>query len=93
MTPDSRNLTRAFPSPGEDDIVVLRSHLDCTQPYEGIFRQATVFIVGYDTEHETLYVRGDRTKALAHAKTSKLTFDQVSARSLCHQACIELLGN
>jgi hypothetical protein len=72
---------------------VTRTDPECTEAYSGIFRQATVFIVGYDTDAETLYVRGDRTKALAHAKAAKLSFDQVPARSLCHAVAVELLGS
>jgi hypothetical protein len=86
-------LTRAFPGPGDDGIVVTRSDPGCTEAYSGIFRQATVFIVGYDTDAERLFVRGDRTKALAYAKANRLTFDQVTARSLCHSVAMELLGS
>jgi hypothetical protein len=92
LTPDSRNLSRAYPGPGDDGVVTLQSSPECSTPYNGIFRQATVFVVGYATEHETLFKRGDRTAALKMAKENKLTFDQVVARSLCHETAVELLG-
>jgi hypothetical protein len=92
LTPDSRSLLRAYPGPGDDGVVMLQAAPDCTTPYDGVFRQATVFVVGYATEHERLFKRGDRTEALQLAKANKLTFDQVTARSLCHEAVVELLG-
>jgi hypothetical protein len=92
LTPDSRNLLRAYPGPGDEGVVSLRYAPDCTSPYDGIYRQATVFVVGYDTEHEQLFKRGDRTAALKMARDNRLSFDQVTARSLCHEVVLELLG-
>jgi len=71
----------------------LQADTECTEPYSGIFRQATVFIVGYATLDEQVFVRGERTKALALAKAKKLSFDQVVARALCHHLMIDLLGS
>jgi hypothetical protein len=71
---------------------MLQSAPECTTPYEGIFRQATVFVVGYDTPDEKLFTRGQRTAALKMARDQKLTFDQVVARSLCHESMVSLLG-
>lgn len=93
LTPDSRALTRSFPGVNDDGMTTLQSEPECTEPYDGVFRQATVFIVGYKTEDERLFKRGDRTQALAYAKKNKLTFDQVPARSLCHETMLELLGS
>jgi hypothetical protein len=92
LTPDSRNLSRAYPGPGDDGVVMLRAAPECSTPYDGVYRQATVFIVGYDTEHEQVFKRGDRTEALRLAKENRLTFDQVVARSLCHEVALQLLG-
>jgi hypothetical protein len=86
-------LTRAFPSEGDDGLVVLRADPDCTEPYSGRFRQATVFIVGYDTDDEQIFTRGQRTEALQLARTRNLTFDQVVARSCCHHLMESLLGS
>ena len=71
---------------------MLRSAPECSEPYNGIYRQATVFVIGYDTDHETLFTRGERTAALRMAREQKLSFDQVVARSLCHATMLELLG-
>ena len=92
LTPDSRSLLRAYPGPGDDGVVMLQSDPECSTPYDGIYRQATVFVVGYGTKRERLFKRGDRTAALKLAKENRLTFDQVVARSLCHETAIELLG-
>ena len=93
LTPDSRALTRSFPGVNELGMTTLLAEPECTKPYDGVFRQATVFIVGHGTEHETLFKRGDRPKALEFARANKLTFDQVPARALCHAAMVELLGS
>jgi len=93
LTPDSRNLTRAFPGVNDVGLTPLVAEPDCTDAYNGVFRQATVFIVGYGTEHETVFTRGDRTAALAMARQQKLTFDQVPARALCDSAMKTLLGS
>jgi hypothetical protein len=93
LTPDSRHLTRAYPGVEETGITLLATAPDCTTPYNGVFRQATVFIVGWNTKDEQLFKRGDRTKALEVARTNKLTFDQVPARSLCHESMVALLGS
>ena len=74
-------------------MVVLRADPACDELYHGIFKQATIFIVGYDTDAERLFVRGERTAALKYARENKLSFDQVVARSCCHHLTISLLGN
>jgi len=93
LTPDSRALTRAYPGVDKTGVTLLATAPGCTDPYDGVFRQATVFIVGWNTENEQLFKRGDRTQALKLARTEKLTFDQVPARSLCHETMMELLGS
>ena len=86
-------MTRAFPSAGEDDLVVLRADPYCEEPYSGAFKQATIFVVGYDTDQEALFVRGDRKQALALARAENLSFDSVVARSCCHHVMLALLGS
>ena len=86
-------MTRAFPSAGEDDLVVLQGDPYCDEAYHGAYKQATVFVVGYTTEHETLFKRSDRKAALALAREKKLTFDGVVARECCHHLMLELLGS
>lgn len=93
LTPDTRMLVRAYPRPdNEFGVLPTQADLTCTRPYEGIFQQATVFVIGYGQEGERLFKRGDRRAAVDYAKQNKLTFDQVQARSLCHDVALELLG-
>lgn len=85
-------MTRAFPSAGEDDLVVLQADPYCDEPYSGRYQQATIFVVGYTTEHETLFTRKQRSDALALARSKNLTFDGVVARECCHHVMVSLLG-
>lgn len=93
LTPDSTFVSRAYPSPGGDDLVVLQSAPECTTPYTGIYRQATIIVVGYSTEAERLFARRERTAALTHAREQNLTFDLVPAGALCDEAVLALLGS
>lgn len=86
-------MTRAFPSAGEDDLVVLQADPYCEEPYSGAYKQATIFVVGYTTEQETLFKRADRKAALDLAKSGNLTFDSVVARECCHHLMVDLLGS
>lgn len=92
LATSARGIARSNPQPGTDGIYALREAPDCTEAYSGAFRAATVFIVGYGTEHETVYRRGERKTAIEHARAKKLTIDQVPARSLCNQTMLTLLG-
>ena len=86
-------MTRAFPSTGEDDIVVLQADPYCDTPYTGAFKQATVFVIGYTTPEERIFKRKDRTAALMYARAGKLTFDSVVAGACCHHLMVDLLGS
>lgn len=93
LTPDTMSLKRAYPRPdNEFGVLPTQTDLTCTEPYTGIYQQATVFVIGYGDENEKLFRRGDRRAAVAYAKEQKLTFDQVQARSLCDGVARELLG-
>lgn len=92
LTPDSRNVTRSYPPRNADGLIELAAHPDCTTPYSGAFKRATIFVVGHGTEHETLYRRADRTQALAAAKAGNLTFSVVAASDLCSDAAMDLFG-
>ena len=74
-------------------MIVLRADPYCDELYSGRFQQATIFVVAYDTDNETLFIRGERTAALKMAKERKLTFDQMVARSCCHHLMVTLLGS
>lgn len=63
----------------------------CTAAYRGMFRGATVFIVGYGTAHEELFIRSQRDEAIAAARARHTTLDQTTAGSLCDTVMYELL--
>jgi hypothetical protein len=92
LAASARGIARSNPRPDQEGIYQLREAPDCNQAYSGAFRAATVFIVGYGTEHETVYRRGERKTAIDHARQAKLTIDQVPARALCHDTMLTLLG-
>ena len=81
-----------MPSPHSDGMIVLRSDPESTIPYRGPLKRATVLIVGYDTDHETLYLRGKLPDAIKHARRDGLSLDPVPASSLCDSAMMELFG-
>jgi hypothetical protein len=94
LTPNSTALRMTYPQPDEDGgIITLQGYEDCTDPYTGAWKQATVFVVGYGTDNETLFRRADRTAAIKMARDENLTLDQLPASSLCHQAMVDLLGS
>lgn len=80
------NLRRTNPSPDESGTIMLSSMPECTEPYTGPFRKTTVFIVGYGTEHEQLFTRANRGPAIAAARATRSTLDQVVASELCTDA-------
>lgn len=87
----ARGISRSNPRPGPNGLYELRADPECSQPYQGMFRGATVFVVGYGTENETVYKRGERTQAINHAKEQNLTLDQMPASALCERLMVELL--
>jgi hypothetical protein len=93
--------------PNSKGLYDLASHPDCDVPYHGAFPAAQIYVVGFGTEAERLYVRGQRNEATRAARTGKdpatgepltatggrLTLDPVLASNLCHDAVVELLGS
>jgi uncharacterized Rossmann fold enzyme len=92
LTPNSMNLRRTNPRPDETGTIMLQSAPDCVEQYSGPFRKTTVFVVGYGTEHEQIFKRADRTAAIAAARATSSTFDQVIAGQLCADAVEALLA-
>ena len=86
LTPNSMNLKRTYPRPDETGTIMLQAMPECTEPYSGAFRKSTVFVVGYGTKNEQVFKRADRNAAIAAARASKATLDQVIAGQLCSDA-------
>jgi len=86
------SLKQARPVPNDDGEVALGGDY-CGTLYTGASRNATVFIVGYGTDSETVFKRADRKEAIAMARDSNLTIDQIYAGTLCHDAMVSLHGS
>ncbi len=64
----------------------------CNTPYHGAFRSATIYVVGFQTDQERLFVRGDVAHAVEYAKQNKLSISHLPARQFCHDAMVEFFG-
>lgn len=76
----------------EGDLYELASYPECDRPYRGAFQGATIYIVGYGTEEETLFRRADRGTAARLAREKRTSLTHVPAIELCEEAMLELLG-
>jgi hypothetical protein len=94
----SRTTVSAFgthqsqPTITDQGMIVLASAPECEQPYSGVFRSASVYVVGLGTDAETVYLRADRERAVRDAKQRRATFDHLPAKQLCDDKMRELLG-
>lgn len=61
-------------------------------PYSGIWPGTTMFLVGYGTEQEQLFIRDRRAEAWQYAKDNELTFQHINVTELCHDRVVALLG-
>ena len=82
----------AYPQPDETGMIPMASCPGCTERYHGAFTGASVFLVGVNTEHEQMFVRGHRMEALRYANDRHTTLDHVHSTSLPHEAVVKLLG-
>lgn len=72
----------------------LADALEGCEPYHGAFQGTYFHIVGANTDDERLFLRNNRRDAVAYSKAhgnAPIT-NLVSARSLCHDRVIALLG-
>lgn len=92
LTPLATGISRRFPSPDETGTIMLQSEPECSTPYNGVFRNVTVLVAGYGTDKEKLFVRKQRTEAIAYARQHKVSLDPVPANQLCDAIALELLG-
>ena len=77
---------------GGGEMYTLASQPGCERPYRGQFQGAKVYIVGYGTENETIYRRGDRTLAARQARQLGTTLTPFLAVDLCEDAMVQVLG-
>jgi hypothetical protein len=60
--------------------------------YHGRFRNQSVMIVGYGTEHERLFLVPQRQEAKAHAKEHNLRIIRAIANQIPEDLGVELFG-
>jgi hypothetical protein len=64
----------------------------CEEPYSGPHAGRSVYIVGYGTENEQFFTRGDRTAAIRTARELDATIDHLPANQLCAEVVESLFG-
>lgn len=91
-------LRQSLTFPNSKGLYELATYPGCDEPYHGTFPTAYIYVVGFGTEGEKLYTRGDRNAATRAARTGhdtgrRTTIDTVQATELCHHAVVALLGS
>jgi hypothetical protein len=85
-TPSAMGVSRSFPSPDETGTIMLQSMPECVEPYSGPYRKLTVYVAGFNSEHEKLFRRNQRAEALQYARANKTSLDPIVAAELCSDA-------
>jgi hypothetical protein len=70
----------------------LASHPDCTTPYTGAFRSASIYVVGLGTDQERLFVRAEAQDAVAYARATGQPIAHLPAAQFCQDAMVAFLG-
>jgi hypothetical protein len=78
--------------PESKGVYVTASAPNCEEPYHGIYKTASVYVLDINGPNEQFFPRGERNTAVRKARTERLTLDRVAATSLCHSTMLELLG-
>lgn len=88
---------QAAPQLNAYGLLPLRGFEDCATPYTGNHKAASVYVVGYGTEHERLFRRTDRNAALEYQSTAspdgKLNLFQAPVTQLCADAALAVFGS
>lgn len=85
---------RHAPAPEGNGIIPLATHPDAQDAHVGELRNQTLYLVGWKTEHERLFLASDAKKAIAYRnETDKtLALDTVSGGQITSAAIDELLA-
>lgn len=70
----------------DGDLLVLAANDDDCEPYDGVGAVSSVYVVGYGTEHEKVFLRGKRDSAIQYMKDMRLGWDtlvRVPASKIC----------
>jgi hypothetical protein len=63
------------------------------EPYHGQFTGTYVYVVGYGTEHERMFLRSLSKQAEQYAATNGVKVGRlISVRSLCHDRVVAAIG-
>jgi hypothetical protein len=66
----------------------------CADPYHGLYRAATVYVVDLNGPNEQFFRRGDRVLAakVAASAQPRLSLNHHPARQFCHDLMCSVLG-
>lgn len=89
---NTANFGQRMPQPDGSGTIPLAAYPDCRQPHNGAHRDSTVYLVGWRTEHEKLFLDSDAKQAVIYRNgidpTVQLT--SVPASQICNQAILDL---
>jgi hypothetical protein len=85
-------LTISNPQKNSSGMYDLESLGTCDEPYSGVYRSASIYVVGHGTDKEMVFARSDATAAVEYAKEHKLKIGHIPARQVCHEAMIAFFG-
>lgn len=80
------------PRPNERRIYTLSGDDPDCSGYRGIFQGSTMFLVGYQTEHEKLFLVSQRVAAWNYAVEHKVPLLHISVIQLCDARVREMFG-
>lgn len=82
------------PEPDNTGLITLASYPESTKKHSGEYRAKTVYLVGYDTEHERLFRHDDAKAAVAYKNgiDRNLPFDRFVAGNMPDDAIADLYG-
>ena len=76
-----------------ENFLILAANPDDCEPYTGFARTASVFVVGYGTEHERVFHQGDSAAAQSWAQTYQTTIRKASGANLCKSVMEAVLAH
>ena len=80
------------PKAGTNGVYELFAAPGCFEPYNGLSRRESVFVVGINTDDERIFPRSDSRDAKAYARETGARFHHLPANQLCATVMTELFG-
>ena len=69
----------------DENVLILQSNPEDCEPYDGGFRSGTAYVVGYGTDKERVYHRGQKAAMIAYATDNQLQPQQISPSQVCDE--------